>query len=324
MNILKPLEENAIIPLADLENDWYIQILKKKYPHLVVNSIQWKEYQTSKAFFRFNDIVKDNINNYPIYMDQSLEVLEKNRYFWVGEGIFAMILEKNMNKDTIYEILERNKSGFIYWDNDRIFKDTNAVRILENYAKFYNNRGYKYSEVNKYNKAIIEFKKALNIKPDSLITLYNLANMYTNIRRYEIGIKIINKILDIDSEYIEARILLGKILEKCGNLDSSIKEFKTVIKMSHYSSSISEEKLICIHEILFRLYVMKGMINEAIAQCKSIIKLKPNHIRAYKNLGILYYKKKLFKKAKQQFNYILQIDHNNSYALRMIKRIESM
>ena len=49
-------------------------------------------------------------------------------------------------------------------------------------TKFFNNRGYIYKKINDFEKALSDFSKAIELKPDYADTYNNLGNLYREIK----------------------------------------------------------------------------------------------------------------------------------------------
>ncbi|MEW6607162.1 MAG: DUF2723 domain-containing protein [bacterium] len=349
INILKPLQGNAIIfpkydedsfliwylhwaekvasnlviiPIADLENDYFIQILKEKYPHVVSSSIT-QNHQVSNVIKRFNNIVNHNIKNYSIYVNQG-ESIVMNNYLLIPEGSFARILEKNITKKAICRLLENNGVKLTYRDNNRIFRDSKALLMMENYAASYNNRSCKYLDIGKYDKAIIEAEKAIEVKPDFIDAHCTLAVIYKEKGEYNKAIKKVKEILKINPYYVNAHILLGSIFEIQGKIFNAIKEYKIIMKIYSKDMTIHKEEIICIHNILCRLYIKIERIDRAINECKKILEIIPDDFKTHQNLAGLYYKRGQFKESALEFREVIKLDSNNLYAKEMLDELNKI
>jgi len=54
----------------------------------------------------------------------------------------------------------------------------------------YNNRGLAYGQIGNINQAILDFNKAIELKPNSATYRYNLANAYLGEQNYPMAIKV--------------------------------------------------------------------------------------------------------------------------------------
>ncbi|MEW6104002.1 MAG: tetratricopeptide repeat protein [bacterium] len=112
-------------------------------------------------------------------------------------------------------------------------------------------QGREYFKNKMYDKAIFEFKEALKRDPDYLNLHYNLGLAY----------------------------------ETKGKLDKAVLEYKKEIEISSKRKDESDIKvLIDTHNSLGKIYYEKGMIKQAMEECKNILAIEPQNKRAYNNL----------------------------------------
>ena len=84
-------------------------------------------------------------------------------------------------------------------------------------------------EQEKYNDAIIWFKKALELNPNSCQVLNNIGNIYQTQRKFEYAIKSFNKAISISPNNIDALNNLGVTHQHLGNSFGAINAFIKVI-----------------------------------------------------------------------------------------------
>lgn len=74
----------------------------------------------------------------------------------------------------------------------------------ENKVAIYNNRGVTYNTLKKYDRAIADYSKAIELAPKDAEVYYNLGKSYQNLGQYERSIANYSKAIELNSHYAEA------------------------------------------------------------------------------------------------------------------------
>lgn len=171
------------------------------------------------------------------------------------------------NKESKWERLK--KGEYMVW----------VVLKKEGSVESFITQGIDYYEKGMYEKAVIEFHKALEKNPNSPYIHFNL----------------------------------GLVYEKTREFDMAIEEYKNELKVA------DNLNLIEIHNSLVRVYYFKGMWNEILEESKKIVEIDPKHVVAHKNIGSIYYKKRMFNEAYNKFQKVLNLDPNDIFAKQMLE-----
>lgn len=218
-------------------------------------------------------------------------------------------------------------------------------------AAFYNNRGAALYEKNSYKEAILYFKKALTILPESGLTHFNLANAYRDsnlksqaiaeylqcirlIPKYNNAYKAITKIYLQQKMYPQAFAQIKKRLI----LDSADKEMKELLAQAYfeatsdYSSQALDEFLLgnkkyayellnnaimlkndsaYLHYLLGYFYYSDNKFNEAIAELEKVIRIDPQFRLVNKLFGDIYFESGNYYQAIQQYKLALAVNPND-------------
>jgi tetratricopeptide (TPR) repeat protein len=268
INILRPLEENAIIfsygdydalPLwyffyvqknrvdishfvfMHLHLDWYINSIKRFYHNLFLSLLSGDPKEKV-----LDQIVLSNFQKFPIYVGSGVKenrnIIEN--YFLLPDGSFFKLLSKNIDKDRIKEELINSEPIFsLRRIKEEGFKDRVASKIISNYAATYGERGNLYNGLNLYEKAVTEYKKSLSFNIDYLWAdlQFNLALTYLDMK-----------------DYIKAEMELKKILKK---------------RPDYKPGYVMMQNLAI-------LYYNQGMFKEASSRFKRVLELDPNNTYA--------------------------------------------
>ncbi|MEW6608843.1 MAG: DUF2723 domain-containing protein [bacterium] len=273
---------------------WYEKQLKEYYPDFKFNFEKELIPKTKKSeitvkYKRINNIISNNIERRSTYLTRYEENIANN-YILIPQGLSYQILKKGVDKEKISQELEKEKKLTFRKFDISIFKERNelqrTINTYDYYVDIYNIRGKLYYKIKMYEKAIVEFKKALRIKPKFKEGLGNVAKSY-----YKIGLNCYKK----------------------GMYNEAINAYKESIKINpndidtYYNLAI--------------LYTKMNNYKEAIKVYKEIIKKEPTDIEVLWNLATIYYTKGLFEKAFLQCREILRLDPDNTYAKQMQKAI---
>lgn len=75
-----------------------------------------------------------------------------------------------------------------------------AIAINPNFAEVYNNLGIAYSKKGMFDEAITEFKKAIAINPNDAVVYYNLAVAYYGKKEYDLAVEYCDKVIELGYE----------------------------------------------------------------------------------------------------------------------------
>lgn len=149
-----------------------------------------------------------------------------------------------------------------------------AIEINPNYVNAYNNLGMAYEEMGLFDKAIVEYKKAIQLKPNYKRAHGNLGSVYGKKRLFDRAIAECKEAIEIDPAYADA------------------------------------------HNNLGIAYINKGWVDQAMTEFKKAIELEPNHMNAHYNLGLVYLVKKMYREAVNEFKKAIRIDPTDIDARR--------
>jgi len=109
-------------------------------------------------------------------------------------------------------------------------KDLN--KKIRNYEYFFNRAQDKF-EVAKYEEAILDYNKALELSPTEICLVYSMrGNAKRNLGDFDGAISDQNKALDFDPLYADGYFNRGSAKYKKGDLSGAIEDYTQVIKMN--------------------------------------------------------------------------------------------
>ena len=142
-----------------------------------------------------------------------------DRYKNIALAILVVMIGVNS-----YLTFERNKiwkDEFSLWDD--------VVSKSPNKARPYINRGISLTQKNKFGEAILDYTKAIEIRPDFYKPYNNRGNAFKAQKRYKEAIKDFNKAIELNSDYAEPYNNRGSIFMEEKRYNEAIVELNKAI-----------------------------------------------------------------------------------------------
>ncbi len=214
-----------------------------------------------------------------------------------------------------------------------------TIRYAPNSIKAHNNLGLHYEEKGLYERAVYEYRKALEIDPDYVCAHINLGNVYSKMDLFELAIVEYQVALkEAAKTKSHLAVVEGLVnaydMVREGNLknnsnivvaindnlmvvyDMAINEYEKELK-SNPDSDI-------LHYNLGVLYSRKGLIGEAISEYEKALTINPQFSKAYFNMGAIYANQGKIGEAIRLWEKTLKIDPNHKKARLSIEKAEEM
>ncbi|MFH0865913.1 MAG: tetratricopeptide repeat protein, partial [Bacteroidota bacterium] len=149
------------------------------------------------------------------------------------------------NGDTI-KAKEYYKKGISYFKT--------AISMNPEYIEAFFNLAYSYEMINKYDSAIINYRKNIELKPDNIRSMSNMANIYfSKYENYDSAIAINDRIMKISPESDIPYVNLGTYSLKKGDTITAVNYYETALekfpknfdlasKLSNYYKGNDQEK----------------------------------------------------------------------------------
>ena len=155
--------------------------------------------------------------------------------------------------------------------------------------------------------AEINYRKAIELKPDFAITHNNFSVLLQNLGRFEEAEASAKKAIELKSDYVAAYYNLGVIFYKLERFDEAIVNYKKAIELkSNYAEAynnlgITQKEL--------------GKFEEAEINYKKAIEIKPNFAETYNNLGYTQYKLNKIDEALESYSQSIKLEPNFKMSL---------
>ncbi len=310
-NILMPLQDKAVLfvkgdtfsfPLWYLYNvegmrddvymvdhhslyiDWYASQLKERYPDLNFTfTPQNKATRLSPEaemyiYERLNNIVDNNLN---LASYLPFDPKAEERYALVPVNICHRILPKETPINEQIKAIDPNlRFAYRYILDRSIYKPERIASNVSNYGISYNNRGKFFQDNQRYQEAIVEFKKAIDASPEYITAYYQLGLLYKDTDKYREAIEQFERIKTIASDDARADYGLAMVFHKQGNLKQAIEGYKKAINLDPGRDFL--------YAALGSACLEAKEPQEAVEAFQKTVELSPGSPDVYYNLGIAY------------------------------------
>ncbi|HEX29786.1 TPA: tetratricopeptide repeat protein [Candidatus Poribacteria bacterium] len=180
-------------------------------------------------------------------------------------------------------------------------------------AKLAYNKGVSLQKEGKYEEAIKEFKKALQLDPKMEKAYLNAAFCLSRLGKSDKAIDMLNNALSLNSDFFEAQYNLGVIYLKLGRPRKAAEHLRKAVKLK---PNFTEGR----YNLGIALY-RSGMFNEASKQFKAAVKLAPWWADAHYNLAMSYLKLGMKGRAISELKTALRIDPGHRKSEEMLRSI---
>ena len=153
-------------------------------------------------------------------------------------------------------------------DRERwLMTDTFLQQENDVMAKRYFNRGLAFSRQKRYQEAIFEYQKAIEINPKYAKAHYNLAGVFKQLQQYDQAIYQYEKAIKANTDYAKAHYKLGIMLYELEEFSKALIPLEKAIELDHQYKNIE------LYYKLYRAYDFLGDYDKAFLNYEKIISL---------------------------------------------------
>lgn len=203
----------------------------------------------------------------------------------------AILLILGLNS---WSVLARNT---VWRDANSLWADT--IRKAPDNSIVHNDMGAAYIDQNKLDKAIQEFKTALQINPKNSMAHHNLGFVYYKQGRFDEAIIEYSSALKLKPNSSLIHNNLGNTYYVQGRFEEALQEYLKAAAMAPNDPNP--------HTNIGNIYLGQGRLEEALRQYEAALKLNPDFIDAHYGLGRLYMIRGLKSRAKKEFESVLSL-----------------
>ncbi|GCL45813.1 serine protease [Microcystis aeruginosa] len=240
-------------------------------------------------------------NNPNSYNEKYAVLSELKRY---DEGLAAINQAINLAPRAAWYF----NRGNLYYNQqkyDLALSDYNkAININPNYAKAYLNRGNLYINQQKYDLALSDYNQAIKINSDFAEAYNNRGNLYSDLQKYKLALDDYNQAIKINPNDAEAYYNRGNLYSDLQKYDLALSDYSKAIDINPNDAEAYYNR--------GNLYSDLQKYDLALSDYSKAIDINPNYARAYYNRGILYSDLQKYDLALS--DYSKAIDINPNYA----------
>ena len=182
---------------------------------------------------------------------------------------------KNFVLYNLYGAILADKKNF----DKAILNYKKSLEINPNYAEGHNNLGITFFKLGKFIDSINCYQRAIKIKKNFSKPYNNLGLVYKELEKFNESIDSYQQAIKINPDYAEAHNNLGVTFKKIGEITKSIDSYKRAIQINpSYAEAYNN---------IGNSYNVSQKIDDAILNYKKAIKLNKKFPEAYSNLGNL-------------------------------------
>mgnify|MGYP000126694899 CR=1 FL=1 len=207
---------------------------------------------------------------------------------------------------------------------DLLNKKPNNTDARFSLAALYYNLGNSFLRKKKFDEAIKNYLKSIEIDKKFVSSYYNLGNVYKEKEDLEKAIAYFKIAVEIDPNNISAKINLGVANSSNGNSKECIKHFKDLLKQNNYKSNLNETRKSDIRYSLGIELLREGEYKEGLKNYEYRLKTsdypldlnqykkKPNNLNEIKNKKILAVAEQGFGDVFQFIRYLKLLEKHTS------------
>jgi len=293
---------------------WFFLTLSIESSIIPINDVifEHRTYLPSFGFFIILSIVIGGLfmNNYKalaictwaiIVLSYSISTYERNKIWKDDLTLWNEIVKKSPNKARSFV-----NRGFAYsqiGQYDKALADyTKATEIDPMYEISWGNRGYIYFQHGQWGKAINDFSKAIEINPKYAEAYSNRSAAYGKIGQYDKAITDITKVMELTPDYYIAYSNRGAIYATLKQPEKAIADYSRAIELNPEFAEAFCNRGYSYGEL--------GQWNKAFADFSTAIGIDPDFKDTYVNRAGTYFNLKQWDKAIADYTHAIDLDPN--------------
>ncbi len=200
--------------------------------------------------------------------------------------------------------------GVLYYNQQKyelaLSDYSKAIDINPNDALAYNNRGNLYKDLQKYELALSDYSKAIDINPNDALAYNNRGNLYKDLQKYELALSDYSKAIDINPNLAEAYYNRGILYKNLQKYDLALSDYSKAIDINPNLAEAYYNR--------GNLYIDLQKYELALSDYSKAIDINPNLAEAYYNRGILYKNLQKYDLALSDYSKAIDINPNDADA----------
>jgi tetratricopeptide (TPR) repeat protein len=205
----------------------------------------------------------------------------------------AFQLRADSHADIAFNLLQAGRP------DQAVVEYEKALRLKPNYAEAHNNLGDALTRLGRANEAVAHFQRALQLKPDYSEACYNYGTTLLQMGKLDEAIAQLEKSAQIKPDFAEARNNLGNALLLKGSLNEAVSQLREALRINPNHTTA--------HFNLGNALAQMGRLDEAITHFQQALQFNPDYAEAHCNLGTTLLQKGRVDEAIPHFRKALEI-----------------
>lgn len=181
-----------------------------------------------------------------------------------------------------------------------------AIELNPNFAKAYLNRAATFSHVKQYDAALADYEQAVDIDPNDPQIYMNRGVTYRGLRQYEAALVDYNQAIELDPNNAHIYYNRGVTYAQLQRLEQALADYHRAIELEPDFATAYYNRGI--------IYTDRGQYKTAFNDFSRSIELNPNEAQAYLNRGIICAYMKRYEPAFDDYNRAIKLDPTNAQA----------
>jgi tetratricopeptide (TPR) repeat protein len=182
-----------------------------------------------------------------------------------------------------------------------------GIATSPNEGLFYINLGWIYSLSNRHQEAVTVAQEGIRLQSDNYMGYTNICRAYNDLKKFDLAIQNCNKALELKPNDGETLFYLARANEGLNKTKEAATFYsRAVIGLAQYAKGRSDS-----FEVLYLLgnaYYATDKFNDAIRSYEKSLEICPNFPKARYNLALNYLKLNRVQDARKQYDWLLKLD----------------
>ncbi|TRU72417.1 MAG: serine protease [Microcystis viridis Mv_BB_P_19951000_S69] len=269
--------------------------------HSSILQLQSAVYQYLENYEQALTVINQAISlfpNNPNYYNEKWAVLsELKRY---DEGLAAI----NKAIELAPRAAWYGNRGVLYSNQQKyelaLADYSKAIEINRNFANAYMNRGNLYSNQQKYELALADYSKAIELNRNFANAYNNRGILYSLQQKYELALADYSKAIEINRNFAQAYYNRGNLYFNQQKYELALADYNKAIKLDSNDAYAYNNR--------GNLYYDQQKYDLALADFTKAIELNRNFAEAYLGRGVVYYLQQKYELALADFNKAIELD----------------
>ena len=172
-------------------------------------------------------------------------------------------------------------------------------------AKILSDRGYYLVGLDRYDEAIADYNRSIELNPDMGGTYNRRGYAYRGKRDWEAALKDLNRAVEMLPDFAEARYSRGRVHFELGHIDEAMADYDRAIEL--------DPKDVRAYNSRGHTYYTLKQWDLAVPEYKRAIEIDPKFSGGHQNLATTYVELKEYQLALEEYDRALELDPENTF-----------